>query len=130
MVKACRGIALLAAIISLTCLIPSAQMRVVPVDEQQGHVALGLTLRHLANTALAAILSHEAYKGAGDPTRYPEQITQGLRAWQPKKFYFAGGFGPGGGAAGTAGVTAAAPSRSCTVDLALYDSMLGRTYAE
>src|SRR5262252_11033165 len=29
-----------------------AQMRVVPVDEQQGHVALGLTLRHLANTGV------------------------------------------------------------------------------
>src|SRR6195256_6381068 len=29
-----------------------AQMRVVPVDEAQGHVALGLTLRHLANTGV------------------------------------------------------------------------------
>src|SRR5437764_3949565 len=30
----------------------SAQMRVVPVDEEQGHVALGLALRHLANTGI------------------------------------------------------------------------------
>ena len=29
-----------------------AQMRVVPVDEEQGHVALGLVLRHLANTGV------------------------------------------------------------------------------
>ena len=29
-----------------------AQMRVVPVDEAQGHVALGLALRHLANTGV------------------------------------------------------------------------------
>src|SRR5712692_183099 len=32
--------------------IPSAQMRVVPLDEEQGHVALGLTLRHLGNTGI------------------------------------------------------------------------------
>src|SRR5580765_2964798 len=31
---------------------PRAQMRVVPVDEQQGHVALGLALRHLANVGI------------------------------------------------------------------------------
>src|SRR5579872_4000114 len=29
-----------------------AQMRVVPVDEEQGHVALGLALRHLGNTGI------------------------------------------------------------------------------
>src|SRR5262245_60620423 len=32
--------------------VPRAQMRVVPVDEQQGHVALGLALRHLNNTGV------------------------------------------------------------------------------
>src|SRR5712692_8290318 len=32
--------------------LPSAQMRVVPLDEEQGHVALGLTLRHLGNTGI------------------------------------------------------------------------------
>src|SRR5262245_228203 len=31
---------------------PRAQMRVVPVAEQQGHAALGLALRHLANTGI------------------------------------------------------------------------------
>src|SRR6186997_259739 len=29
-----------------------AQMRVIPVDIQQGHVALGLALRHLGNTGI------------------------------------------------------------------------------
>src|SRR5436190_22808261 len=32
--------------------LPKAQLRVVPVDEEQGHVALGLALRHLANTGI------------------------------------------------------------------------------
>src|SRR5260370_14820148 len=31
---------------------PSAQMRVVPLDDEGGHVALGLALRHLANTGI------------------------------------------------------------------------------
>ena len=253
MAKCFRSLAVIAALAIVTGLVPRAQMRVVPIDDYQGHVALGLALRHLANTgifmmatahpddenngllvelsrgqgyrttlatatrgnggqneigpelleplavlrteeltalhrfdgveqyftravdfgytididenlkqwgrdeiigdyvrlirtirpdvisaqsptaigpgqhanhALAAILSHEAYKVAGDPTKYPEQIQQGLRAWQPRKFYFAAG-GPGGGAQ-----AGAAASRTCRVDLSLYDTLLGRTYAE
>src|SRR6185503_15847877 len=31
---------------------PLAQMRVVPIDEEQGHVALGLALRHLGNAGI------------------------------------------------------------------------------
>src|SRR5207249_1504129 len=38
-----------------------------------------------AHHAVAAILSHEAYKLASDPTKYPEQIRDGLRPWQPRK---------------------------------------------
>ena len=71
-----------------------------------------------AHHALAAILSHEAYKVAGDPTRYPDQITDGLRPWQPRKFYFSVGGG------------ATAPARVCRIDLAVYDSLLGRTFSE
>src|SRR5437764_6215449 len=33
-------------------IVPQAQMRVVPVDAEQGHVALGLALRHLANAGI------------------------------------------------------------------------------
>src|SRR6266480_1239739 len=32
--------------------VPLAQMRVVPLDDVQGHVALGLALRHLSNTGI------------------------------------------------------------------------------
>src|SRR5437867_6462809 len=32
--------------------IPRAQMRVIPLDEEKGHVALGLALRHLSNTGI------------------------------------------------------------------------------
>src|SRR4026209_1665152 len=36
----------------------------------------------------SAVLSREAFKLAGDPSRFPEQIRDGLRPWQPKKYYF------------------------------------------
>src|SRR5438046_2378919 len=39
------------------------------------------------------ILAREAYLAAGNPAMFPEQIEQGLRPWQPRKLYFAAGFG-------------------------------------
>src|SRR6476661_7845267 len=43
---------LAAAVLVALATVPAAQMKVVPVDEQQGHAALGLALRHLANTGI------------------------------------------------------------------------------
>src|SRR3954471_7307592 len=93
------------------------------------------------------VLPREAYRAAGDPTRYPEQIGEGLRAWQPKKLYFNAGFGvigaggrggraAGAGGAGRAGAAgAAAPpapaqtpaTRVTRVSTAVFDELLGRT---
>jgi LmbE family N-acetylglucosaminyl deacetylase len=39
------------------------------------------------NHQASAILTKEAFRAAADPTRFPEQIAQGLEAWQPKKLY-------------------------------------------
>jgi LmbE family N-acetylglucosaminyl deacetylase len=71
-----------------------------------------------AHHALSAILSREAYKLAGDPTKYPEQIKEGLRAWQSRKFYVTIGGNPPAG------------TRACRVDLAVYDSLLGNTFSQ
>src|ERR1700712_2495859 len=57
------GFILLSALIAL----PAAQMRVVPIDEEQGHVALGLALRHLAN---AGVFMHT--------TAHPDDENNGL----------------------------------------------------
>jgi LmbE family N-acetylglucosaminyl deacetylase len=100
------------------------------------------------------ILVREAWKAAGDPAMYPEQIEQGLRAWQPAKLYFtyqppppANGDGRGGrggngrgagrGAAAPAATPAATPPtppipqpKLARVNTATYDPLLGRTYAE
>ena len=85
----------------------------------------------------SAVLAHEAYGAAADPTRFPEQLVDGLRPWQASKFYFSGGFGFGrgarggrGGRGGPGGAPAAGAARMTTVDVGLFDPLLGRTYAE
>jgi GlcNAc-PI de-N-acetylase len=72
----------------------------------------------------SAVIAREAFKAAADPTRFPEQLKEGLRAWQPRKFYSpaGGGSGPGGGVTPT--------GRTLTVDTSGYDQLLGRTYSE
>lgn len=35
----------------------------------------------------SGLLTQEAYRAAADPSRFPEQIREGLRAWQAKKLY-------------------------------------------
>src|SRR5438105_12084246 len=59
----------LAFLLFLSALItgPIAQRRVVPLDEEQGHVALGLALRHLAN---AGVFMHT--------TAHPDDENNGL----------------------------------------------------
>jgi LmbE family N-acetylglucosaminyl deacetylase len=78
------------------------------------------------------ILAREGYLAAGDPTKYPEQIKEGLRPWQPYKLYFAGA-GPGSGRIGGAAPArpaAAPPAHLCRVDSSIYDTLLARTYAD
>src|SRR5437762_7229832 len=40
------------AVLAALSMSSRAQMRVAPLDEEQGHVALGLALRHLGNTGI------------------------------------------------------------------------------
>jgi len=61
------------------------------------------------------VLVRESFRAAGDSGMYPEQISEGLRPWQPKKLYFSGG-APGG--------------RLTPVNTGAYDPLLGRTYSE
>ena len=42
------------------------------------------------NHQTAGLLTTEAFKAAGDPAMFPEQIAQGLRPWQPFKVYIGG----------------------------------------
>src|SRR5712671_5699514 len=68
----------------------------------------------------SAVLAREAFKAAADPTKFPDQIKDGLRPWQPKKFYFAAQVGNArdGSASGA----------QLNVNLSVYDPLLGKTY--
>src|SRR5258707_14117303 len=47
-----RHLALVCCIVAAASFAVPAQMRVVPIDEEQGHVALGLAIRHLSNVGI------------------------------------------------------------------------------
>lgn len=67
---------------------------------------------------VAGLLTPEAIKAAADPNRFPEQITkEGLQPWQALKVY-ARRFGQG------------ASGPRAEFDVGVYDSVLGRSYAE
>ena len=73
----------------------------------------------------AARLTAEAFTAAADPSKYPEQIREGLRPWQARRVFCTdmSSFGPP--RAGAEG-----PPDVLAVDTSRYDSLLGRTYAE
>src|SRR5437867_6555704 len=70
----------------------------------------------------SAVITRDAYKRAGDPSQDSTQIDDGLRPWQPAKLYHSAGFGfPG---------EPQPAGRVLRVNSAVYDSLLGKTYAE
>jgi LmbE family N-acetylglucosaminyl deacetylase len=42
------------------------------------------------NHSTAGLITQDAFKAAGDPNMFPEQIADGLRPWQPFKVYIGG----------------------------------------
>lgn len=73
----------------------------------------------------SALIGLEAFRAAADPDRYPEQLKEGLRPWQPSKIYKVGYYGF------FAGEPKPAPgTRLLAVDTEVYDPLLGRTYTE
>ena len=72
---------------------------------------------HMASARLA----HEAFRAAADPTRFSEQIQEGLRPWQARKVYQSRGFNPGGGQTQTPPVS---------VPTGEFDDLLGMSWAQ
>ena len=71
----------------------------------------------------SAQLTREAFRAAGDPSKYPEQIKEGLRPWQAVRYFCTDetSFAP------------QPPPRTpdmCVADVSGFDPVLGRTYAE
>ena len=71
----------------------------------------------------SARIATEAFRVAGDPARYADQIQQGLRPWQPLKVYQARWYG-------MFSDTPPPAENLVTMDGNTYDPLLGRTWAE
>jgi LmbE family N-acetylglucosaminyl deacetylase len=71
-----------------------------------------------------ARITGEAFKLAADPTKFPEQIAEGLRPWQARKLYYTESFGFRGEPPTTPGV------KLLPVSNDVYDPLLGQTYVE
>jgi LmbE family N-acetylglucosaminyl deacetylase len=70
----------------------------------------------------SAVITRDAYKLAGDPSKFPEQIKEGLHAWQPKKLYHLAAFGfPG---------EPPPVGKVVRISAGGYDPLLGKTYNE
>jgi GlcNAc-PI de-N-acetylase len=67
------------------------------------------------NHQAAGLITQDAYRVAGDPSVFPDQIREGLRPWQPLKLYMGG----------------VRPNEDWTirVDPSVYSPWLGDTYA-
>ena len=83
---------------------------------------------HQASTRLTL----EAFRAAADPAKFPEQLKEGLRVWQAKKFYYTAGFGGPPGARGAQSAQSAvdAPTVLNFAGGDAFDPVLGRTYNE
>ena len=71
----------------------------------------------------SAILTKEAFRAAGDPKRFPEQIAEGLEPWQPKKFYI-------GNVCGFGAMTCDAANYTLRLNTGAVDPVLGTSYAQ
>jgi LmbE family N-acetylglucosaminyl deacetylase len=74
-------------------------------NERDGH----------GNHQAAGLITQDAYRVAGDPNVFPDQIREGLRPWQPLKLYMGG--------------VRENEDWTLRVDTAVYSPWLGDTYA-
>ena len=71
----------------------------------------------------SAILTKEAFRAAGDPKRFPEQIAEGLEPWQPKKLYI-------GNVCGFGAMTCDAANYTLRLNTGVVDPVLGTSYIQ
>jgi len=71
----------------------------------------------------SAILTKEAFRAAGDPKRFPEQIAEGLQPWLPKKLYI-------GNVCGFGASTCDAANYTVKLNTGKEDPLLGESYVQ
>ena len=82
-----------------------------PEDARAGH----------GHHAASGIIAREAFDAAADPTKFPEQLTQGVTVWQAKRMLW-NTFNFGG--------TSTQNESQFKVDAGMYNPLLGKSYGE
>jgi len=82
-----------------------------PEDSRAGH----------GHHSASAVLAHEAFSAAADPSKFPEQFKYGVKPWQAKRILW-NGFNFGGVAAGMESLV--------KIDVGGYNPILGKSYGE
>lgn len=82
-----------------------------PEDSRAGH----------GHHSASAVLAHEAFSAAADPSKFPEQFKYGVKPWQAKRIMW-NGFNFGGVAAGMEALV--------KIDVGGYNPILGKSYGE
>ncbi len=82
-----------------------------PEDSRAGH----------GHHAASGILAREAFDAAADPTKFPEQLQQGVTVWQAKRMLW-NTFNFGG--------TSTQNESQFKVDVGMYNPLLGKSYGE
>lgn len=72
---------------------------------------------------VSAMLTKEAFRAAGDPKRFPEQIAEGLQPWQVKKLYI-------GNVCGFFSNTCDAANYTVRLNTGVKDAALGTSYIQ
>ncbi|MCS7024278.1 MAG: PIG-L family deacetylase [Bryobacteraceae bacterium] len=90
------------------------------VREEQPHILISRFQGSLrdghGNHQAAGVLAQQAFEAAADASRFPEQLSAGLKPWRAQKLYI-GGWREN-------------ENWTLRVDSGVYDPLLGRTYAQ
>ncbi len=84
----------------------------------------GTTRDGHGNHEASGVLTREAFRAAGDPNKFPEQIKEGLLPWQPKKLYL------GNPPRMFSGQTVADEDFTVKLDVGEYSPLLGMAYGQ
>ena len=83
-----------------------------PPDSRAGH----------GHHSASAVLAHEAFDAAADPSRFPEQFNYGVKPWKPKRILWNSfNFGPGFNTTS---------EDQMKIDVGGYNPILGKSYGE
>lgn len=82
-----------------------------PPDSRAGH----------GHHSASAVIAHEAFRAAADPTKFPEQLKEGVQPWKVKRIYWN---------TFNFGSTNTTSNDQLKIDVGGYNALVGKSYGE